>query len=280
MQVDMKPETGSGLFEGLFDYAGLFPPAGLPMNLAVRNYCDYQRGPNRRMLNTLVVPANRLQEFSGAANSHQGCNWRLSVLSSDWEQDETLVADFRGTGVGGEIISIETRVVEDVPTIRQAFKNVYVELPLGSSLRTSIPRLKSLGANAKIRMGGLTEDAFPSCIAAAEFFVTCAEHAVAFKATAGLHHPFRSRHMTCDKPGALSVDMHGFINVLQAVHSALGGNAVSEVAKELECSEENALSADTLADHSKLTQARSLFHSIGSCSFEEPIDELEKLGWL
>ena len=34
------------LMMGLVDYAGLFPPAALPMADAVKNYAEYLKGPD------------------------------------------------------------------------------------------------------------------------------------------------------------------------------------------------------------------------------------------
>jgi len=56
----------SALLGGLFDYAGLFPPAGLEMRETVRNYASYRAGPHARMLGRLVVPWNRRREFLDA----------------------------------------------------------------------------------------------------------------------------------------------------------------------------------------------------------------------
>jgi hypothetical protein len=44
----MTPPVLRSLLTGLIDYAGLFPPAGLPMDAAVRNYDSYVRGEHAR----------------------------------------------------------------------------------------------------------------------------------------------------------------------------------------------------------------------------------------
>src|SRR5437660_944326 len=51
------------LLTGLIDYAGLFPPAGLPLDEATRNYAVYRAGPEHWMLGRFICPAARLPEL-------------------------------------------------------------------------------------------------------------------------------------------------------------------------------------------------------------------------
>ena len=57
---------------GLIDYAGLFPPAKLPLEQALRNYADYRSGPDAWMLGRFIVPAARLAEVSQVGGSLLG----------------------------------------------------------------------------------------------------------------------------------------------------------------------------------------------------------------
>lgn len=52
------------LFAGMFDYAGLFPPAQLPIDPAIRTYCRDRIGPDAWMLGRFICPASRLPELS------------------------------------------------------------------------------------------------------------------------------------------------------------------------------------------------------------------------
>src|SRR5262249_51270542 len=52
------------LLAGVIDYAGLFPPAKLPLDQAVRNYARYRTEPESWMLGRFVCPAARLAEFA------------------------------------------------------------------------------------------------------------------------------------------------------------------------------------------------------------------------
>ena len=52
------------LLEGVIDYAGLFPPAQLPLDAAIRNYARYRHDADAWMLGRFVIPAARLEELS------------------------------------------------------------------------------------------------------------------------------------------------------------------------------------------------------------------------
>ncbi len=60
------------------------------------------------------------------------------------------------------------------------------------------------GAGAKVRCGGPSPDMFPSPVELAHFICGCRDRGLAFKATAGLHHPIRDGIA------------HGFLNLLGA----------------------------------------------------------------
>src|SRR5437667_12825587 len=51
------------LLSGIIDYAGLFPPANLPLEEAIRNYARYRTEPEAWMLGRFICPASRLKEL-------------------------------------------------------------------------------------------------------------------------------------------------------------------------------------------------------------------------
>lgn len=273
----MEPQTESALLTGLFDYAGLFPPAGLPMADAVANFAQYRAGEHHRLLHAFVIPASRLHELPSVPAAPAGSSCRLSVLSSDWSADREGIDQFRQRSTGCEIVSIETRQLSAAAEIRRSFP-VYVELPLDDGLADSVALLSQAGACAKIRTGGLTADAFPTCEAVARFLTVCCQARVPFKATAGLHHPLRSERPTTAAADAPVVMMHGFVNVLAAVAAATRGATIEEVTSVLAGTE--AASFVELMTSPPTPAVRQLFHSIGSCSFEEPVADLQELSWL
>jgi hypothetical protein len=142
--------------------------------------------------------------------------------------------------------------------------------------------LRRIGA--KIRTGGQTAEAIPSCLEVANFISLCRDAGIFWKATAGLHHPFRRQD------AALGTRMHGYLNVLVAsVLADVHGLAAENVQQILE--DENPshfrFEGDTLAygDWSatagQINAARQRgLRSFGSCSFEEPVNDLRALGLL
>ena len=278
-----EPRTATTrLLDRLFDYAGLFPPAAQPMREAVASYARYRDCPQQALLNTFVVPVARLTEFGDAllATDRASISWRLSVLSSDWNVDQKAVCEFQQAENSAEIISVETRNLTDVRAIRQTIDAVYCELSGTSAvadLEAALHSLQQSGGCAKIRMGGLTPDAFPSCAAVARFLVACRRAGVPFKATAGLHHPLRSERPTTAAATAPMAVMHGFVNVLAAVSATLDGAAATEVAAILSQSQPTAFHDLWSTDARDI---RAQFHSIGSCSFAEPVEDLQAMDWL
>src|SRR5690349_15034208 len=57
-------ESVRAMFSGIVDYAGMFPPAQLPLEQAIRNYARYRTEPESWMLGRFVCPAARLAELS------------------------------------------------------------------------------------------------------------------------------------------------------------------------------------------------------------------------
>lgn len=123
------------------------------------------------------------------------------------------------------------------------------------------------GVRAKVRCGG---ERVPPVEELAEFIRGCRERGIVFKATAGLHHAYPTAN-----------GEHGFLNVLAA--AVFGGeeDALREGPGAFELDAESFRWRDRGASPGQLADVRNaLFHSIGSCSFFEPVGELEELGIL
>jgi hypothetical protein len=123
------------------------------------------------------------------------------------------------------------------------------------------------GLRAKIRCGG---EHVPTVEELAAFVRGCRERGVVFKATAGLHHAYPTE-----------AGEHGFLNVLAAAVFGNEEEALRERAPAFALDAASFRWRDREAPPTRLADARSsLFHSIGTCSFFEPVEELEGLGIL
>jgi hypothetical protein len=70
------------LLEGVVDYAGLFPPARLPLAEAARNYAKHRRSDDAWMLGRFVAPALQLRDFAAVVSRAPGehVSWPLIAL--------------------------------------------------------------------------------------------------------------------------------------------------------------------------------------------------------
>jgi hypothetical protein len=180
-----------------------------------------------------------------------------------------------GESDDGRSASLETK------SIVEAKKPVYCETVPGDT--SQLDAIKKAGCFAKIRTGGLKPEAIPSTADVAKFITDCADRRLAFKATAGLHHPIRATHPLTYESHAPRAVMHGFINVLLAACFAWHGERdIEPIIAESDASK---FSFDDLATWrsksltvAQIRDARKNFiHSVGSCSFDEPVQDLQAL---
>lgn len=280
------------LLSSIVDYAGLFPPAKLDMGEAIANYAQYQTTPYSWMLSRFVVSASRLDEFEELLPTFPSMQRSLSViLSQNWEQEIDRLHAFRSKqqiSISAlEIPPLPVPEIEKVLPCLPADAESFVEIPIDGDIDTYLATLQQAGALAKVRTGGITTDAFPSTIQLCQFIVACAKTQVPFKATAGLHHPLRGSNRITYEPDSPSTRMHGFLNVAIAAAfvywQKITLEEVLEVLKEssiegFQFQEDGMGWGDRYLNISELEEVRCrFFRSFGSCSFQEPIDDLREL---
>lgn len=133
-----------------------------------------------------------------------------------------------------------------------------------------IQRVVEHGSWPKLRCGGLSAQNFPSIEEVTDFLSVINEGGASFKATAGLHHAVRTG------------GEHGFLNLLAA--ACLGFEEAvlaDEDPAAFRLTPERFSWRGQGCDGEKVAEVRrGLFTSFGSCSVQEPVDELEKLGIL
>lgn len=295
----LRSSVLTALLGGLVDYAGLFPPAKLPMEAAVEHYAGCANGEFNWMLGRFIVPVGRLAEFETAvvSPSVQRSKWSLSaLLGSDAAADIKQVLSFtqkHDPSISISSIELKVGTPADIfgahPLIPDDLA-AFFEIPFSADVQGCILALKETAHNAKIRTGGETPEMIPPSASVAEFIFQCARAGVAFKATAGLHHPIRSVHRLTYATDSLSATMHGFLNVFLA--AAFLYNRTIDVDEATDLLNEDSPQAFLIDSESIGWRGYSLSReqiasarkncslSFGSCSFSEPVEDLQGLSLL
>jgi hypothetical protein len=313
--------TLQALLSGVIDYAGMFPPASLPLEQAIQNYLRYRTEPESWMLGRFICPAARLRELTPhLAGLDPSAPLVISALGKggmtleefevNVKADRQAIQAFRERHRGlavvdvfevrlpGELPAQKTamqaavKAAHTIPDVRCFFEAGY---PPGSPELRELLGVMELGALLRIletlppfpgfkyRCGGADPAAYPSTKDLAGVIETGCALGQPLKFTAGLHHPIRHYN------AAAGAHMHGFINVFVGalLHSAHRVPAEPILADEDAGDfvftdtairwKNHELSAEAVR---LIRQFREKVISFGSCSFDEPRDDLRKLGWL
>jgi hypothetical protein len=290
--------AGREVLRHLIDYAGLFPPAALPMAEAVAAFAAYQRRDDGWALGRFVVPAARLEEFERAVEELPeqegiGARWPLSVLLGAEplpEVERLRIFRERHHQAGPVAQAVEARAgdVAAIESLRGAVPaalELYIELAPGPALPGLLAAVERAGARAKIRAGGVRPEEIPAPETVFAVLRAVAEARVPFKATAGLHHPVRGVAPLTYEPGSLRATMFGYLNLILAAALLWEGRAAeAERVIRLEdrsvlCLGDDGIRWDGITVKlGAIARARREFVlAIGSCSFTEPVEEIEGL---
>ena len=296
----------------LIDYAGLFPPAQLALERAYEEYRRLRDSRHAWMVGRFIVPFSRLEAlleihgesprfavsviFDGGRDSVRWLNElsdRLAALAGHLRERSPIeisaieiplpslkaARESYGAALSQVGALLEHTGLRSIPC--------YVEFPRDARWSAEMPdaiaSLARTRLRSKIRCGGPTADAFPSAAELAAHLQTCVEHGVAWKATAGLHHPVARRDSATD------FEMHGFVNLLVASCIALDRAPFEEIEAVLA---ERALGAFAVGESGLSWRGRECsvramertrrtgLISYGSCSVDEPVEDLMAMGWL
>lgn len=300
------------LLSNIVDYAGLFPPAGLPLPQVIKNYARYIHSENCWMLARVIVPAMKLPEFvdqylhlfsEDDTDSNQ-TRWKISALIPAVDANDGGFAKaieeilrFNQACPFAKVDTVEGKLPTPdlaAPTCEQLPDQLaaFLEIPFadpepGIQAISHVQRNNTFG---KIRTGGMTSDLIPSVECVARFIATSANHGLGFKATAGLHHPLRGKFGLTYEPDTECDVMHGFINVFLAACFArakawtapqLIAVLQNTDASSIQISDEAiTFNGNPLTSREIASVRKEFAISFGSCSFEEPIEDLTNLDWL
>jgi hypothetical protein len=240
-------DARNALLGRLIDHAPTFPPASLLPAEALAEDARARVSQHAFVLARLVWPASRLDELLPSERAIS------AVLDAALPECAAVEA-------------VEARYRDELGELARLASDVYVEVAVDDALEDRLDALAEHGLRAKVRCGG---DEVPSGAQLARFVRACGERDLAFKATAGLHRAVRTN------------GEHGFLNLLAAV--VFPGDEEAALAE----TEADAFALDAHAFSWRAREApaaelarmrRERLHSIGSCSFFEPVEELEALG--
>lgn len=296
----------------ILDYAGLYPPANLPLEEAFKNFLDYQDSPDSWMLSRFVIPAKRLPHltplmpasasvlsFTTLGRSGSAADEFIANLKLDLDDIHAFRESFGATvAVDMFEVALPSSALTDASQAHDLVKSasdmlnkngitVFFEASSGEdwqlraeNLIRALRKLKDRHVGFKLRTGGVTADAFPSTEQVAWTIASVRDAGVPLKCTAGLHHPIRHYNES------VQTKMHGFLNVFGAgVLAEAHGLSQTQIQSILEDEnpenftfDENGFAwKDLRIATSEITKSRLFATSFGSCSFDEPCEDLRKL---
>lgn len=302
------PASLRALLDKAIDYAGMFPPCALPLEPALQNQATYVRSPEAWMLNGFVLPAGQFNTATKFVSEFDSSHpLRVAALGPKTANIEGFLDALKDATAAvhsfsrfdSNLISIghlEMFLPDDVDSasLKKAGAitgelPVFWEAPPERAEQTigliaghnSDEDAATFGY--KLRTGGVTVDAFPPSAQIARALIPAATHELRIKFTAGLHHPIRQFR------GEVNTKMHGFLNVLGAAvlaaeHHWEADQAVTmledEDPRSFTFTDDFFAWRDWKIDTERLQHRRKFVKSFGSCSFDEPRDDLRALGLL
>jgi hypothetical protein len=290
------------------DYAGMFPPCSLALEPALQNQADYVRSPKAWMLGAFVLPVEQFDVAKQLLSPFDPLHPlrvatlgpRTGVADAFLEalaKADAAIRSFSGHNVDLVRIShLEMFLPQDADgaLLKDARSivgdlSVFWEAPPDRAEQTiALIAEHNSGQDSatfgyKLRTGGVTADAFPTSAQIAKALVTPATHQLPIKFTAGLHHPIRQYR------DEVKTKMHGFLNVLGA--AVLAAEHQWDAQQTSIMLEDETPESFSFTEHyfewrewkidiERLQYRRKFVASFGSCSFDEPRDDLRALGFL
>ena len=194
--MDLPSNSLHVLMSKTIDYAGLYPPASLPLEEAIRNFVEYQKDSDVWMLSRFVISAKRLDELSQLARMIFPPDRALSFSAlgrggkdtaeflENLKIDISDILVFRDLHNAGVVVDMFETVLpasaltDPASTLDLAKKatdalnknglTVFFEAPFGEGWQKRaekiircLRKIKDKHVGFKLRTGGVTADAFP-----------------------------------------------------------------------------------------------------------------------
>ncbi len=315
----MTGELDTSCLKDIIDYAGLFPPAKLSATDAVAEFLEMNSNSQLKgLFKRFVFPLNRREELEAEFQKHPHQEVPLSLLGQPAPEQKDALATLHLVESASQSEAWKTGKFQcdslevKLPSLssfdwssewkefgncfaefraRHPHITLYVEQDWQDMRQVGVDRFASLaqthgGLCLKIRTGGLTEESIPPPDSLANVLSWIVSSGLALKCTAGLHAALR------ETSPRFHFEMHGFLNVQACVGllqawkkcgkapnlvlclETLGAQTLPELTAAVKKSEVGVNSLSEL-----LQNARSTFHSFGSCSVKEPFESLESVNF-
>ena len=284
----------------------MFPPCSLELEPALRNQAEYARSGDSWMLSAFVLPVAKFgaaAKFVSQFDKHHPL--RISALGPKTESAANFQTELKNVAEAirsfqkqhvdlALIAQLEMALPKDVDAARlsetaavlsdlkvQAFWEAPAEL--AEQTIALLARIKNPAFGYKLRTGGVIADAFPSSVQIARAILASTKHHVPIKFTAGLHHPVRQFR------DEVKTEMHGFLNVIGA--GVLSAEHHWDEAQMVDMLEDQNPKSFEFHDTvfawrdweitlDRIKARRKFVTSFGSCSFDEPREDLRGLTFL
>jgi hypothetical protein len=288
------------------DYAGMFPPCSLELQPAIKNQAEYVRLPDSWMLSAFVLPIAKFGDTARLISQFDKQHpLRISALGAKTENAQAFLSELQKSTEAirslqkdnvdrVSVIQLEMFLPQDVDLARlneaaavvgELKLQCFWETPAESAEKAIalLARAKQPAFGYKLRTGGVTADAFPSSVQITRAILASTKHHVPIKFTAGLHHPIRQFR------DEVKTEMHGFLNVLGA--GVLSAEHHWDEAQTVEMLEDQTAKSFEFHDTvfawrdweitlDRIKARRKFVTSFGSCSFDEPREDLRALNFL
>ena len=264
----------NGLALSLIDDAAVFPPGNASLPHAVTRYYERSETNKQESVGPLLVPASAVDTLRTLADPVRVLD--VAMIGDTGLEGLVAARDALEHDAWINVQHVELRVPpngetgESVQSLLDALAftvPAYIELPVAEA-RAGLAVLAADGAErAKFRTGPY-EVPSPEHLAAA--IGAAVRLRVPFKLTGGLHHALPTHDRESDR------QHHGLLNVLAATAAATAGAEDTDLAGLLRSDD-----ADGLLDQLRTVDAgviRRHFTSFGSCTIDEPYQELVRYG--
>jgi hypothetical protein len=288
------------------DYAGMFPPCDLELAPALQNQAEYAQSADSWMLSAFVLSVSKFSDAAPLVSQFDKHHpLRVSALGAKTENAANFQTELKNAADAirsfqnqhADLVSVAqlemvlpqdidlSRLNEAATQLTDLKLQTFWETPAESAEETIalIARAKQPAFGYKLRTGGVTADAFPGSVQIAQAILASTKHHVPIKFTAGLHHPIRQFR------DEVKTEMHGFLNVvgagvLSAEHHWDEAQTVDMLedqnAKSFEFHDTVFAWRDWEITLDRIKARRKFVTSFGSCSFDEPRDDLRALTFL